>query len=161
MHPQSWKRKKNTTQLPCRKFETKDMEHKGQFWRQLLHINPPASSHWVRTAAPLLLQPFPLITGSRSLQPDISRRLKAAPLLWSCVKCIKREAVCCHQDKSSTRYGPVEPLHALKSWLKGEVKSKRRSPGLNYWSDASLWIFMLFVCEAQWWQGDWWGAGGS
>lgn len=79
----------------------------------------------------LLLQPFPLITGGRSLQPDISRWLKASPLLWSCVRCIKWEAVCLFQDKSSTRYQPVKPLLALHSWLKGEVESKRRSPRLN------------------------------
>lgn len=47
-----------------RKFETKDMEHKGQFCRQLLHINPLASS-LCSHCCPLFLQPFPLIIDHR------------------------------------------------------------------------------------------------
>lgn len=47
-----------------RKFEMKDMEHKGQFCRQLLHINPLAPSLYSDCCL-LFLQPFPLIIDHR------------------------------------------------------------------------------------------------
>lgn len=94
--------KKRVTQHPCRKFETKDMEHEGQFSRLLSHINPPAlSSHCCTTF---------FCSHFLSLQAaGGSSRTSVAG--WEPPLCFgpashasNGETVCHFQDKSSTRY---------------------------------------------------------
>lgn len=73
-----------------RKFETKDMEHKGQFCRQLLHINPLASS-LCSHCCPLFLQPFPLIIDHRHSSrqvPTAGHKWKTTHHLHSYLRCI-------------------------------------------------------------------------
>ena len=91
--------RENMLQIFFRKFETKDMKHKDQFLRPLLHINPrasPLSSH-SSPPPPFFLQPFSLIIGhthssSECPQLDISPQMKTTHHLHSYLRCIKQES---------------------------------------------------------------------